>query len=491
MASFPNYLKRSQKTGSYSYRRRVPDDCRETLGKREHKVSLKTKVHSVALGRAAQVNADFEKAITQIRAKASEPAPQETSPIDRQLAIEAAHKILMDDGIHPKQKPDYKATFEEIERYELLRGAFDSNYLAYKHTDTDPKTWNPIYGPSSASDPYDQADRILGGNEPIEYGVTLKDSVEFYLSANQEKKQRTPYNQKKFEQAIWRATDRLASFLGTTKANGYKTPLKGFSRALMRSFRDDLKRKNPTWAIATINKDVQRLQAVFIAGNKHFELGLANPFDDLKLEASKRTTINRRRSFTPAEYADYVAALSTKKNEQMALIGLLMLATGCRTGEAAGLTIGEVKLDANIPFIEIRHNYIREVKNDASERDVPVVGSALERLRAYLSKHTKADGPKAPLFPQYGRDGGTDAVSAVLNKVIRKDLGISDPTLVSYSARHTMKDKLRAVATLPHLQEDIMGHSAGNIIAEGYGSSGIPLDQKLAEMNKADGCLSW
>ena len=478
MTKITSYLRKSP-TGRYSYRRRVPDECRKALGKLEHKVSLKTKVHSVALSRAGEVNAEFEKAIAQIRGATEINNSSSVNPIDRQHAIQAAIEFLKEQGIHPSQKPDYTASGDEVRGYVEAILAFESNYEDYKPESSE-----------SPADKYDQANRILKGAEPVEHETTLKDSVEIYLAINQEKKHRSSHNQKKFEQAIWRATDRLATFLGDTKAKGYQTPLKRFSRALTRSFRDDLRGKNPSWAIATINKDVQRLQAVFIAGSKHFELGLANPFAELQLTESKREKSAKRRSFTPTEHADYVEALSTKKNEEMALIALLMLATGCRTGEMAGLKIGEVKLSGNIPYLEIRHNSIRQVKTDSSERDVPVVGSALERLRAYLSKHPKADNPDAPLFPRYGRDGGTDAVSAVLNKVIRSDLGISDPTLVSYSARHTMKDKLRAVGTLPHMQEAILGHSAGNAEAEGYGS-GIPLDQKLSELIKANECLSW
>ena len=486
MSKITSYLRKSP-TGRYSYRRRVPDECRKALGKLEHKVSLKTKVHSVALSRAANVNAEFEKAITEARG-ATETLAASVNPLQRQQAIHAAIEFLQSQGI--LQKPDYTASGETIRDYEEAIEIFESNYEDYKTLGTNPETWKPIYSPESATDKYDQARRILDGEEPVEHETTLKDSVEIYLAINQEKKQRSPHNQKKFEQAMLRATDRLATFLGGTKAKGYKTPLRGFSRALMRSFRDDLMAKNPNWAKDTVNRDIQRLQAVFLSGSKHYELNLANPFADLTLTESKRAKVAKRRSFTPTEYDNYVEALSTKKNEEMALVGLLMLATGCRTGEVAGLTIGEVKLSGNIPYLEIRHNHIRQVKNDASERDIPVVGSVLERLRAYLEAHPKANAPDAPLFRRYGRDGGTDAASALLNKVIRQDLGISDPTLVSYSSRHSMKDKLRAVETPLHIQEAILGHSAGNAVAEGYGS-GIPLDQKLAELAKANECLDW
>lgn len=56
------YLTQSP-SGFYSYRRRIPDDYREVLGKLEKKVSLKTKDYYVAVKRLKKVNDEFEKEI--------------------------------------------------------------------------------------------------------------------------------------------------------------------------------------------------------------------------------------------------------------------------------------------------------------------------------------------------------------------------------------------------------------------------------------------
>jgi hypothetical protein len=70
-----------------------------------------------------------------------------------------------------------------------------------------------------------------------------------------------------------------------------------------------------------------------------------------------------------------------------------------------------------------------------------LIDKALDVLRPHLAQR-KQDDLKAAVFPRYGRDGGMDAISKLLNSVIKNKLGINDPTLVAYSSRHTMKDKL-------------------------------------------------
>ncbi|MDA9954348.1 hypothetical protein N9D61_08530 [Planktomarina sp.] len=93
----------------------------------------------------------------------------------------------------------------------------------------------------------------------------------------------------------------------------------------------------------------------------------------------------------------------------------------------------------------------------------PVVGELLDSLRAYVSSIDTAN-PDAPLFPKYGRDGGMDAISATLRKIVNDKMGLkADKTCVPYSTRHSMKDKLRALRTPMELQYAILGD--GNQLA--------------------------
>jgi len=63
----PVYLKRSKKTGRYSYRRRIPKDLVEVFGKREEKIALGTTNLNMARQRALHHDDWFEGKIKQLR----------------------------------------------------------------------------------------------------------------------------------------------------------------------------------------------------------------------------------------------------------------------------------------------------------------------------------------------------------------------------------------------------------------------------------------
>ncbi|WP_135505283.1 DUF6538 domain-containing protein [Roseovarius aestuariivivens] len=490
MAQVTSYIRKS-KTGFYSYRRRVPDDCRDVFGKREEKRSLKTKSHSEALAKGAFVNAKFEKRVAEIR-RGNDPQASDVkvpSVLDVHYARQSAEEFLTRYGIHPLQKPDFQASPEEVRAYADTVAEFFNRYADLKDEGTDPATGETIYTKRSPADQWDQAALILRGEQPSTVEPTLEECVKLYLEINQEKKQRSEHNKKKFEQANWRAALRLATFLEYNLSSDLQTPLKNLSKPLMRQYREYLRREKPSWSNATLNKEIQRLQAIFNCGCDHFDLPLKNPFSGLQLETNLRERQAARRSFTPQELNEYLKH-ARASHEQVKLVALLMSHAGCRTMEAAGLTVGEIKLDANTPHIQLRHNRIRQLKNDASERDLPLVGEALEELRNYVAKHDQREDPQAPLLPRYGRDGGMDSISQTLNRIIRKKMEIKDSALVAYSARHTMKDKLRAVRTPEHIQHAIMGHASQNSIAGGYGS-GERLTEMQEQLALAYECEDW
>ena len=82
MSKLKNYLKKSEQTGWYSYRRRIPAKLKESFlnpdGKprgNEWKQALKTKSISIALKRAVEINDRFEQ--TKARAKAKSLTPSQ------------------------------------------------------------------------------------------------------------------------------------------------------------------------------------------------------------------------------------------------------------------------------------------------------------------------------------------------------------------------------------------------------------------------------
>jgi integrase len=472
-----SYLRRTSGRGNYSYRRAIPEDCRPLWGKREHKVSLKTKSHPEALRRAAQVNTEFDSKVARIRQMNSGLA----LPTDQQ--IQEAKDILFREGIHPQQIPRTKAEADKFfERQKDWSGQYIDTIDTENGYNPDGSIWTTYH--ENKKSPYYLAHEILKGRQTASLVPTLGEATDTYLKVNAEKAKRTPHNQRKHEQRVRRAVAQLGP---------PDTQITDFNRLKARQHKEALLAQNPTWSNNTLDRAITILSAAFASAILEYELAMTNPWLGLtasvgeKDDSTSEDRKNKRRSFTPDELFNYQVALSNL-NEEARLIGYLMIQTGCRTMEAGGLLVKDVMLDTNTPHIQIRYNRIRKLKTKNSVRDVPIVGPLLDDLRDYLTKH-QSTSPDAPLFPKYGRDGGMDAVSTLLRGVIRKRLKIADPTLVPYSSRHTMKDKLRTLRTPEDIQHRILGHGSKSD-ADGYGD-GNPLAHLQQVLVKADLLDRW
>ena len=160
------------------------------------------------------------------------------------------------------------------------------------------------------------------------------------------------------------------------------------------------------------------------------------------------------------------------RNEELKIIGLLMIETGCRIEEASGLLVEDVDRLCNIPHIKIRNNTLRGLDKESLERSCALVGDALIALQSY----DLPDDRKSPLFPRYGEPSGATNVSAALNKVIRQSLKITDRSLVAYSTRHTFADRCRAAGDDEVYQQVLMGHRSrySTPVADRYGTNYPP-----------------
>jgi integrase len=133
----------------------------------------------------------------------------------------------------------------------------------------------------------------------------------------------------------------------------------------------------------------------------------------------------------------------------MGLIGLVMVYTGCRTGEAAGLTIDDVRLEATTPYIAFRSNALRPLEKGGLERSVPIVEPLLSLLQTYTP-------PQDAYFGRYGAKKSYGNVSAQLGKIVKGRLNILDPSLVPYSTRHTFKDRGRVPQMLARQRDQAL-----------------------------------
>ncbi|MDC0649898.1 tyrosine-type recombinase/integrase [Alphaproteobacteria bacterium] len=137
--------------------------------------------------------------------------------------------------------------------------------------------------------------------------------------------------------------------------------------------------------------------------------------------------------------------------------------TGMRLSEAAGLHIDDIKLDCEIPHINLKPHSWRGLKTRGSQRQIPVVGASL-----WAAKRVKANNTVSPYaFPRYTSAKGTNAnsASAAINKWLKPRV---PEGCVIHSFRHSLRDRLRAVQCPSDMIDQIGGWSTA-VVGQSYG----------------------
>ena len=133
-----------------------------------------------------------------------------------------------------------------------------------------------------------------------------------------------------------------------------------------------------------------------------------------------------------------------------------------RLAEAAGLHINDLKLDEDIPYVDIKPHPWRSLKTKGSQRQVPLVGASL-----WAAQRIEANASSCFAFPRYTDNSRCNANSAsnALNKWLHANF---HNDIVIHGFRHAMRDRLRAVSCPSEMIDQIGGWSSGKI-GEGYG----------------------
>ena len=136
--------------------------------------------------------------------------------------------------------------------------------------------------------------------------------------------------------------------------------------------------------------------------------------------------------------------------------------SGMRLSEAAGLMIDDLKLEEDIPYIDLKPHPHRRLKTASSERKIPLVGLSL-----WAAKRLKQDSTGLYCFPRYTNSErcNSNSASAAINKWIKTVGGSND---VIHGLRHSFRDRLRAVEA-PIDMIDQLGGWALKSVGQGYG----------------------
>lgn len=212
------------------------------------------------------------------------------------------------------------------------------------------------------------------------------------------------------------------------------------------------------------NKNISHIGGMIRAVDKRLQLRLDNVFAGTRIEGGRD---GKRSSFNGQHIRERILAPGALDglNDEARDVMYVVMETGARPSEIANLTKGRIMLDGDVPFIRIEAEG-RLLKTEHSERDIPLVGLALDAMKRHRNG-----------FPRYFDKGSN--LSATLMKFFKARELLPTTKHSIYSLRHSFKDRLKAIETPEELIDELMGHSTGKPrYGDGYG---LPLKHKYLQ----------
>ena len=520
------FLTCTKNKGWYGYRRRVPKHLRHLFqGKTEYIQAFNTKSHDIALIELAKTNEWFDKRVTSngyTRKKKSGVLPREQ--------VKEIVTDLENTGLHPDQQPEVNVHTSGSDLTDMTKDALDAaiakvkldkgeiskeEYLTLLEPLETGKMWQlkafqaqreflldhlykkytnhdnlsgpvPVVGDDDFPPPqlkWDESDpevikyRIMNG-DPVNPAATWQNALDTYLHYNLQKR-RNPEQTIKHQTAAVSMANKLA----TAFPKRMDTPLIEVEKFMIEDF------CNAVWPnAATRDRNLRTLAAIWRSWDVHNEkekVGF-DPFKSIiKLNADKLAmdTIERR-ALTPAEFQHFNKSILDEPKAEIKLIGMIMAYCGAPTGEAAGLTRGDIKLNASTPYMVFRNNKVRVMGKDRLERAVPFIHSGIKLqiyplftfLKQYLDQ--KDLEPDDLVFPEYGcgKHVSSSRTKLLSNHISNMRSDYDSRQAVPYSLRHTFKDRYEAAGVPAQVGEYIMGHKTkqSSKVHESYGT-GMPI----------------
>ncbi|WP_232080742.1 tyrosine-type recombinase/integrase [Variovorax sp. SRS16] len=211
----------------------------------------------------------------------------------------------------------------------------------------------------------------------------------------------------------------------------------------------------------TIRRRIGVFTAVWGAYRRERDPLRTDPFERLAI-AGDGEDAKPRVPYTADQLRALYVACRAKDDERRWIIAML-IDTGCRLAEIAGLALADIKLDDEVPHVVIKPHPWRSLKNAASQRTVPLVGAS---LWAAQRVHERAVKGQRFAFPRYTNDTecrATAASAALVGWVRRIPID-----RVLHELRHTMADRLREVQCPRAIQFAIDGHASQDV-GDSYG----------------------
>ncbi|SDR09353.1 Integrase [Rhizobiales bacterium GAS113] len=437
------------KGGILYYYRRIPRDVQKHYpGRTFRKLSLGTRDMAMAIKKASLMARQDEGLWASLRTPDAQRLGLTTKET-RDAAMGLLAELRLEPGSQLREYPDGHLTpIEQIlDHIDRRPGTPSLEAAIYEN---DEATIAKLVGPVE-----EEAMRLVR-EDPGRPRRLLSDALDTYLADHRKG------TDKRFADQAYRAIGHVTTVIGDL-------PLDQYRREHARQVRDALLASgNKT---ATVRRRFTAIVAVFNKGLREFDMGeRGNPFAkvDIGAEGADATT---RQPFTTAELAT-IATACTQADDDIRHIVAMLADTGARLAEIVGLRVEDVFSEAEIPHLLIQpHERLgRTLKTPASNRKVPLLGTALWGARSALEGLGCRGHHGGWLFPRYAAHGDIKATHAsnTINKWLRETLKI-DKT--SHSFRHAMRDRLRHEDVPKELQDAIGGWgtlSMGQGYGEGY-----------------------
>ncbi|WP_232831227.1 tyrosine-type recombinase/integrase [Pseudogemmobacter bohemicus] len=190
------------------------------------------------------------------------------------------------------------------------------------------------------------------------------------------------------------------------------------------------------------NKDISTLVSILRTVNEMKRLKLDLPVERLAFSEGEQNT---RLPLSDEWILDHILRQGALNgmNDQARGILLVMINTGCRPAEIAGLLPQHIHLDHDVPHISIEPEG-RQLKTPHSRRKLPLVGVSLKGMKGH---------PEG--FPRYRANG---SLSATINKFMQENGLMQSNDHSMYGLRHSFEDRLLAAGVDERIRADLMGH---------------------------------
>ena len=280
---------------------------------------------------------------------------------------------------------------------------------------------------------------------------SLSEAQRFYVDARGQSRPKT------FRQAVQRSVSVLTELRGDKSIDAY-------SRQDANAFRDALLARG--LQPASVKRSINTIRALMNFTTKEYGLRDIKAFSGVYFDNDAQP--ERTRQPIPIEDIRAIQRHCAQVDDEARWLISLVSDTGMRLAEAAGLTKDDIALNDPFPHVIIRPHPWRRLKTRASDRLVPLVGSA-----RWAAERALANSGSPFLFPKYCSKAGcnSNSASAALNKWLKPRLTKGG---VMHSFRHSFRDRLRAVECPTPIMDRLGGWTLGGI-GEGYGN-GYKLD---------------